>query len=169
MTEPADAVTVMVHVRVPPPEAFAVFTEDIDQWWRRGPAYRVAGRSPGTFHLEPRLGGRLFESYRRGEQELLHEAGTITAFDPPALLAFEWRASNFQGDEVTFVEVRFAARGEGTDVTLVHSGWAALRPDHPVRHGEDTAKFLRTLGSWWGQLLTALRVHTLERGPGGEG
>jgi uncharacterized protein YndB with AHSA1/START domain len=75
-----DTVTVTVTVDVPPPRAFAVFTEEIDLWWRRGPAYRVAGRP-------------------------------------------------------------------------------ALRADHPVRHGQPVPEFIRTIGMWWGQLLSSLRDH----------
>jgi len=44
---------------------------------------------------------------------------------------------------------------------LVHSGFASLRPDHPVRHGEEAAVFVGRLGMWWSELLTALRVHLL--------
>ena len=35
----------------------------------------------------------------------------------------------------------------------------ALRADHPVRHGQETAAFIRAMGTWWGDLLTALREH----------
>ena len=48
-----DRVRVETFVRVPIADAFEVFTLEIDQWWRRGPAYRVGGKHPGTLHLEP--------------------------------------------------------------------------------------------------------------------
>jgi hypothetical protein len=44
-------------------------------------------------------------------------------------------------------------------VALVHRGFAALSPDHPVRHGQPPAAFLGNLGLWWGRLLTSLREH----------
>jgi hypothetical protein len=37
-----------------------------------------------------------------------------------------------------------------------HSG------DHPVRRDEDSPVFLRTMGMWWGALLTALREYVDE-------
>ena len=42
-----------------------------------------------------------------------------------------WRLGNFSPGEVTGVEVRFDASGEGTRVSLEHRGFAALPPGHP--------------------------------------
>ena len=39
---PADRARVTTFVAVDPGEAFAVFTGEIDAWWRRGVAFRVA-------------------------------------------------------------------------------------------------------------------------------
>src|SRR4051812_23931403 len=130
MTTAADKATVTLFVDVAPADAFDVFTTEIDLWWRRGPANRIAG----VLHLEPRLGGRIFEEYDGGTK--VHEVGTITAWSPPAHLAFEWRSTSFVPGETTWVDVRFVASGGGTRVTLEHRGWAAIRGDHPVRHGK---------------------------------
>ena len=156
MIAAADKVRVTTFVKVAIEDAFAVFTEEIDRWWRRGPAYRISGREPGTIHLEPRLGGRIFEQY--GDQgSALHEAGTITLWEPPRHLAFEWRSVTFVPGESTTVELWFESSGEGTRVTLEHRGWTTIRDDHPVRHGNPVGAFLRDLGMWWGGLLTSLR------------
>ena len=53
-----DSARATVYVAVPPPRAFAIFTEEIDAWWRRGPAYRIAGKKPGLLKFD---GGRLVE------------------------------------------------------------------------------------------------------------
>lgn len=156
MTVEHDRVRVSAYVAVAPADAFAVFTEEIDQWWRRGPAYRIAGRSPGALHLETRLGGRIFEAYGEGQ---LHEVGAVVAWDPPAHFAFTWRSITFTRGETTRVDVRFTARGAGTEVVLEHSGWSAIPDDHPVRHGEVGSAFLGRIGRWWGALLTSLREH----------
>lgn len=79
-------------VEVPPPVAFRVFTEEIDQWWRRGFKYRVAGKRPGTMRLEPGIGGRLFEAYETADGPHISETGHITVWEPPSRLVFEWRA-----------------------------------------------------------------------------
>jgi len=155
-----DKVTVTVTVPVEPTVAFEVFTQETDLWWRRGVQYRVAGRKPGTIAFEPKVGGRLFEQYEGPAGTRVHESGRITAWQPPSGLEFEWRGSNFEVGEVTFVAVTFVAtESGGTRVTVEHRGFAALRPDHPVRHGQAAEAFVRTLGMWWGDLLTALRLH----------
>lgn len=163
-TATGDKVRVQTFVAVPPDVAFEVFTTEIDLWWGRGPRYRIAGKHPGTLHLEPKLGGRIFEQY--GERgTALHEIGTITTWDPPHRLVFEWRAVNFVPGESTTVEVSFEPSGDGTRVTLEHRGWAAIRGDHPVRHGKDVPAFLRDIGLWWGSLMTSLREHAADRVP----
>jgi uncharacterized protein YndB with AHSA1/START domain len=159
MTVSGDLVRVTVSVPIPPAEAFEVFTLEIDQWWRRGPKYRVAGRRPGTLVFEPKPGGRLFEQYEASDGPRTHVAGTITTWDPPRHLGFEWRGSNFAPGEVTHVDVRFTQTESGTQVVLEHRGFAALRPDHPVRHGKDVPAFIRDLGMWWGELLLFFRDH----------
>ena len=66
MTAPGDQVRVTVSVEVPIAEAFRIFTEEIDQWWRRGRRFRLAEGERGFIRLEPGVGGRLFESFERG-------------------------------------------------------------------------------------------------------
>jgi len=152
-----DRVRVSVTVDADPATAFAVFTEETDLWWRRGPKFRIAGRHPGVVRFEPWLGGRLVESFESADGPQEFATGTITAWDPPERFCFEWRAVNFVPGETTRVEVIFEAVPRGTRVTVEHTGWAALRPDHPVRHGQETAAFVRSMGLWWGDLLTSLR------------
>ena len=153
-----DRATAMVTVPVTPEVAFDVFTRETDLWWRRGIKYRVAGRHPGSLAFEPKLGGRLFEQYEGPTGTCVHEIGTITTWDPPTCLEFEWRGGNFGPGEVTYVAVTFVAtESGGTRVTVEHRGFAALRPDHPVRHGQPIPAFIRTIGLWWGELLSSLR------------
>ncbi len=156
-----DTVRVQTFVRVSLEDAFEVFTLEIDQWWRRGPAYRVGGKQPGALHLEPKLGGRIFEEYGPGK---LHEIGTITIWEPSTHFSFTWRGINFRPGENTTVEVWFEPRDGGTRVTLEHRGFAALPDDHPARHGQPVPAFIREMGLWWGTLLTSLRERAEDRG-----
>jgi uncharacterized protein YndB with AHSA1/START domain len=153
MSVPGDRVKVTVSVAVEPTAAFDVFTREVDLWWRRGPAYRRV-MPGGVVCIEPRVGGRVFESDASGR---VHAMGAVTAWEPPARLAFTWRGANFAEGEVTQVEVRFEAVGEGTRVTLEHSGWSSLRPGHPARHGLEGPALTAMLGRWWADLLTALQ------------
>jgi uncharacterized protein YndB with AHSA1/START domain len=155
---PGDQATVSVLVQLPPSAAFRIFTEEIDLWWRSGLRYRV-GKRRSVVHLEPKLGGRLFESFETSAGAKIKETGSVTCFEPPSRLVLEWRAVNFAPDEKTEVEVSFEPSPSGTLVTVRHRGWSRIRADHPVRHGEDAPAFLRTMGRWWGDLMTSLREH----------
>jgi uncharacterized protein YndB with AHSA1/START domain len=162
VSAPGDQARVSVLVAVAPEVAFRVFTEEIDQWWRRGLRYRVSGKGRGILHLEPRLGGRLFESIESKGGTRVIETGRVTAWEPPSRLVLEWRLVNFAPGEKTEVEVRFAPSPSGTLVTVTHRGWAAIRPDHPARHGLDVPAFIRMMGLWWGDLMTSLREHAAQ-------
>ena len=148
-------VTVSTLVRVDPATAFGVFTDEVDAWWKTGPAYRFGGRRAGTMRFERGAGaGRLVEAYPDGE---VYEVGRILAWEPVFRLAFEFRGPNFQPDQRTEVEVRFEAVSGGTRVTVEHTGWDRLPADHPVRHGLPEDEFARMWGGWWHGQLTALR------------
>ena len=157
---PGDQARASVLVKVSPPEAFRVFTEEINEWWQSGLRYRVGGKQRSVLHLEPRVGGRLFESYETPSGARVIEGGRVTVWQPPRRLAFEWRAVNFAPAEKTEVDVQFEASDRGTLVTVTHRGWSRIRADHPVRHGDEVTAFLRRMGLWWGDLLTSLREHT---------
>lgn len=154
-----DRVSASVFVDAPPDIAFEVFTAQIDSWWRHGMKFRSGARDISVLHLEPRLGGRLFEtiSADRDAGHVVH-TGTVTAWDPPRALEIEWRGVNFAPQEKTTVSVTFEPRRDGTQVTLVHAGWAALPPDHPVRHGQAQRAFIAGMGLWWSDQMTSLRM-----------
>lgn len=157
--EAHDQVRVSVLVEVAPEVAFQVFTQDIDRWWRRGLKYRVARGRAGAIHLEPGVGGRLYESLSAGGDTRLVETGRVTLWEPPHRLAFEWRAINFEPGDTTEVDVSFEPSPSGTRVTLTHRGWSRIRGDHPVRHGLDPVAFVRGMGLWWADLMSSLREH----------
>jgi uncharacterized protein YndB with AHSA1/START domain len=154
-----DQARVSVAVAVPPARAFEIFTAEIDRWWRRGARFRHAGQRAGIIHLEPCVGGRLFESIEGADAvEHVVEVGRVRVWQPPELLAFSWRNANFAAGESTDVEVAFAATASGTMVTVTHRGWAALRADHPARHGLQGVAFSRMIGLWWGDQVQSLRL-----------
>jgi uncharacterized protein YndB with AHSA1/START domain len=157
-----DRVSVSVFVDAPPAIAFEVFTGEIDLWWRHGMKFRIGGAGRSVLHLEPRLGGRMFEAIEAATPQVV-QTGTVTAWDPPHALEIEWRGVNFAPGEKTTISVRFEPRAEGTHVTLVHSGFASLPPDHPVRHGQPVDVFVRRMAMWWSDQLTSLRMRIAER------
>jgi uncharacterized protein YndB with AHSA1/START domain len=153
----SDVVTVTVSVSVDPATAFTIFTEKTDLWWRKGPRFRIAGKQPGVLRFEPWVGGRLIEEVESPSGTRTFTNGRISLWQPPERFEFDWWGVNFAEGESTHVQVLFEAIDNGTRVTLRHSGWAALRPDHPVRHGLEGPDFIRMIGLWWGDLMTSLR------------
>ena len=165
----ADKARVSLRVAAPRDVVFAVFTGEIDAWWRRGKRFRLGEAS--VMQLEPGVGGRLVETVTVRGREKVYEMGRVTAWEPPARLVIAWRAVNFRPvDPDTEVEVTFdraiGHSGEGTLVTLEHRGWSAVRADHPVRHGEDARAFVARMGRWWADLGASLRERVADRSPG---
>jgi Activator of Hsp90 ATPase homolog 1-like protein len=153
-----DEARASVQVALLPASAFALFTQEVDSWWRRGRRFRHAEGRSGLVCIEPGVGGRVFESYGTGSGEHVLEMGCVQVWQPPHRLVLAWRNSNFAAYESTEVEVLFDAVGAGTRVTVIHRGWAAIRADHPTRHGLAVDAFLRMMGLWWGDQLTSLRL-----------
>jgi hypothetical protein len=157
-----DVASVSVFVRVAPRDAFEVFTREIDRWWRTGPRFRIAGRRRGQLFFEGGVGGRLFETFESSAGSRTVEVGKVIVWEPPRHFELEWRGVNFKPHEKTNVEVTFEPSNLGTLVTVRHRGWSSLPDDHPARHGLVGAAFSRTIGLWWGELMTSLREHVAE-------
>jgi uncharacterized protein YndB with AHSA1/START domain len=152
-----DTIRVTTVVAVDPATAFAVFTEDLDLWWRRGPRYRPLAHPNGLMRLEPGVGGRLLEVCG-GDGAERFELGRVRIWEPPERLVLLWRNRDFAPDEETEVEIRFAPVEKGTLVELEHRGFGALRDDHPSRRGLGRgAAFAASKGLWWCELHHAVK------------
>ena len=53
MSAPRPDVRVVATVRTDPATAFAIWTEQTDLWWRRGPRYRFLRSGNGVLRFEP--------------------------------------------------------------------------------------------------------------------
>jgi uncharacterized protein YndB with AHSA1/START domain len=111
-----DAITKRIHVEAPPAAAFRTFTERIGDWWPLE-RYSVFG-GEATVAFE---GDRIVE--RLGDRETVW--GEVLEVEAAARIRFTWHPGR-EGEEATEVEVAFVADGDGTSVTLVHSGWERL-------------------------------------------
>lgn len=118
------AVHQAVHVPLPPPEAFRLFTEGIGEWWPLEEGYSYGGDQAKEIHLEPRVGGRFFERFVDGDEL---QVGRVTQCDPPHRIVFSWRDPDWTGE--TEVDVTFNADADGTSVSLTHRGFDRLGPD----------------------------------------
>ena len=130
------SVASQVEIAVDPATAFAVFTDEIDLWWLRGPINNWDSARVVEMRCERGVGGRLLEIYDEAEADWL-ELARITAWEPGARLA--WKSLV---DDVR-IEVRFEAAGRGTRVRV--------EATIPAR-GRDAGgtSFVRVVPAWFG-------------------
>ena len=146
---------VAIRVTATPQRAFDVFTGDIGLWWRPNGLFEFTRGKAGSIAFESGPDGRLTETYDDGSA---FEIGRVTAWEPPHRLALTWRQASFSDDQMTEVEVRFEALGEGeTRVTVRHSGWDSVPQDHVARHTFPLAVFQQRHAEWWRTLLGSYR------------
>jgi len=155
----AEVARVTTYVAVAPMDAFEVFTEEVDLWWRRGPRFRGGGPDSELAFEEDDRGRRLVE---RGQQGAF-EIGRVKVWEPGKRLVLDYRLSNFAAGESTTVEVRFEAFAAGTRVVLEHRGWENIREGHPARHGLSGTALGNMVGMRWGDLASAFRAFVAER------
>jgi uncharacterized protein YndB with AHSA1/START domain len=147
------AVIVSIRVGASPLRAFAAFTEEIGEWWRSNPLFRLTPRGDGHLRFEPGEGGRLVAMLADGEE---FEIGRITVWQPGERLALTWRQATFGPDQSTELDVRFEPVGSETRVTIEHRGWDTIPQDHAARHGFELMLFQRRLVEDWRLLLASL-------------
>jgi uncharacterized glyoxalase superfamily protein PhnB len=126
-----------IAVGLDPAAAFAVFTEELDYWWQRGPINNWDSARVQEMRCEPGVGGRLLEIYDEAAGDML-ELARITLWEPGARLA--WQSSV---DDVR-IEVVFEPIDTGTRVSI----HATLPP-----RGKDAGgtSFVRVTPTWFGR------------------
>ena len=123
-----------IWIARPPEISFKVFCEEMCAWWPGG-----FGGKDSKLYLESQVGGRFYEKRGDGTE---YEIGRVTAYEPPSRVAFTWRAPSWE--EITQVDIRFAADAGGTRVELEHSGWEQSAKTREARVHYD---------SGWGTIL----------------
>ncbi len=125
MTEP---LRINFEVACASDHAFAIWTGRIGTWW---PADHTVSGEPEAVVLEGWVGGRIYETTSNGEE---HEWGVITAWRPPAFLAYRWHLG--AGPEsATDVEIAFLSLDDGgTKVEVKHWGFESIgKPSSELR------------------------------------
>jgi uncharacterized protein YndB with AHSA1/START domain len=104
-------------------DAFRLFTEEISAWWplkTHTLAVAAKGQKSVRVTIEPRVGGRVYETLQDGSQL---EWGEVLAYNPGRLFSMEWLLGR-PSSEATEVTVRFEKRDDaGCRVTLTHENW----------------------------------------------
>ena len=144
MGEAAREVHSSVTVKLPRDEAFRLFTEGIGSWW---PMVTHSVYEAEALHviLEPRVGGRLYESTA---DERTSDWGTVTIWQPVERVAMTWHPG-YGKELATLVEVRFSETPDGgTVVDLRHTGWEV--------HGAETEQKAIGYEAGWAIVLNHL-------------
>jgi uncharacterized protein YndB with AHSA1/START domain len=144
MTTTASVAPLTKRATIPcsPDRAFVMFTAEMSSWWPLG-THSVGEMAAARVDVDGRLHGRIVETLTDGSTA---DWGTVTAWEPPRRLAFTWHPGT-PPEESTAVEVTFdpAPTGDGTVVTLVHSGWPA---------GPDAAAARKNYDTGWDYVLS---------------
>ncbi|HET8772456.1 MAG TPA: SRPBCC family protein [Thermoanaerobaculia bacterium] len=115
-------------VPLPPAEAFDLFTARIHTWWPLA-THSVFQDNLAACVFEPRVGGRIVERSRDGEE---HAWGEVLEYDPPQRFRVTWHPG---GGPATEVEVTFTPADNGTFVELEHRGWEVFEQPEEARAG----------------------------------
>jgi hypothetical protein len=119
MTE--EALRKSIIVRWSQEEAFRRFTSGIASWWPVR-SHSVGGDRTETVVFEGRVGGRIYEKIRGGQESTW---GTLLAWEPPSRVRFTWHPGR-SPEGAQEVEVSFVPLSLGTRLELVHTGWERL-------------------------------------------
>jgi uncharacterized protein YndB with AHSA1/START domain len=118
MTEP---LKMSFEVACSAEHAFSTWTSRISSWWPDD--HTVTSQAGLEVVLEPGVGGRIYERTPAGAE---HDWGEVTAWEPPARLAYLWHLRRDRR-QATDVEIRFIALAEDrTRVEIEHGGWDRL-------------------------------------------
>ncbi len=134
MTKPTSA-EASIDVGVDPATAFRAFTEEMNEWWQRGPInFFDASRAYGM-RCDSGVGGRIVEVYDPTTGDGL-ELARITVWEPGSRLYYRSSVDD------TAVEVEFSPSPAGTRVSVRH---------YLVHGGEKTHGlfWVRTVASWF--------------------
>jgi uncharacterized protein YndB with AHSA1/START domain len=123
-----------------PEDAFRLYTERMATWWPLR-THSVALEDAATVVAECREGGRIYEVTRSGEEHLW---ATITLWAPPTRLEYDWYPGR-SADTAQQVAMRFDPEGDGTRVSIEHTGWERL--------GDSAAEQLESYDTGWDFVL----------------
>ncbi len=104
-----------------PDHAFETWTSGISRWWPTD--HTATGEDDLDVVLEGRVGGRIYERTRTGDE---HDWGEVTVWEPPRRLGYLWHLRRDRAD-ATDVEITFLDLGGArTRVEIEHRGWERL-------------------------------------------
>lgn len=130
-----------VDVRRSARDAFRLFTDEISAWWplkTHTRAKDALGQKSVRVTIEPRVGGRVYETLKDGKEL---DWGEVLAYNPGRLFSMEWHMGR-PVEQATEVSVRFEAQDPSScRVTLTHENWE--------RMGDEAEKMRKSYDNGW--------------------
>lgn len=105
------------NLRCSPARAFGVYVNRIGECWH--PDYTANPQSLEAVTIEPRVGGRVYATYRDDGEDIW---GHVTVWEPPRRLAYTSTLAQSQ-DDPSEITVRVTPSGDGCKVRFEHGGW----------------------------------------------
>lgn len=126
-----------IRINADAEKVFEAYVHHIDSWWTRRGTFRYSfapeTTEPRHIRFDARLDGRFYEEFADGSH---YTIGRITLWDPPAGLAYTWKAPEWPA--TTTITVRFTETSGDTEVEVTHEGvrhrWRT-RPRRWLREG----------------------------------
>ncbi|HYD71842.1 MAG TPA: SRPBCC domain-containing protein [Candidatus Binatia bacterium] len=130
-----------IDVRRSAADAFRIFTQEIAAWWpleTHTRAKTAEGQRTVRVMIEPRVGGRIYETLETGEEL---EWGEVRAWEPGSRFAMGWRLGR-PVEQTTDVSVLFEPiDAQSCRVTLTHENWE--------RMGEEAERLRNAYNGGW--------------------
>jgi Activator of Hsp90 ATPase homolog 1-like protein len=125
MTEDLPPIVREFEVRCSVDHAFDTWTRRIDLWWPLA-RHSVSRENAASVAIEPRHGGRIFETTRDGKEIVW---GTVNMWEPPNRFGYLWHIGEEDASEATQVTITFTVLDLArTHVAIMHKGWEHAGP-----------------------------------------
>ena len=120
-----------IDVKCDPATAFNLFVNHVGDWWplATNSVSGMSGKVARQVTIEPRAGGKMYETMHDGT---LADWAVVKTFEQDRKIVLGWYVMS-PPEKATEVDITFASIGDGTRVTLVHSGWEVLAEDAQQR------------------------------------
>jgi uncharacterized protein YndB with AHSA1/START domain len=146
-----EPIIVSVDLPVTPARACAAFTAGFADWWPVA-THSLSRQAATRCRLDATPGGAIEEQAQNGEH---HRWGTVQSFEPGRRLRFSWHPGR-EPESAQWVDVEFAARADGSRVTLTHGGWEALGEIAPILRREYASGWQNVFGKNYAGFASAL-------------
>ena len=141
---------VELELRCSADHAFRIWTDRLNAWWP--PGHKTLGDPSATVHLEPGVGGRIFERASDGREA---DWGEVTVWEPPRRLGYLWHIRRTR-EVATDVLVDFEDTQGGSRVRIAHTGWERL--------GGEASSWRDANRGGWAALLPHLQAAAEQEG-----